>query len=1132
MTFIFQANIFAQNDCEVFCSVTNTFINVCNETGLVIAADNCADADFSTMSDLDGFATTTCAFSPDGPGGLPGFCGPGTIVHNNMWIAFQPDVSGRLHFNIEIIDCLSTNNDCNGIQAAISRALCTNPGNVFSGFEYESLDCVNCVDQTFDLITVDAIAGVPHYLMIDGCCGDACEIIINVLEGLDDQPWSVETSNATGCPDLITNCLSPNSSLFVSLSANDGTNPTAELSCDWFGPDGQLIVQQTNNAIDGKISFNLTGVDPNSNLPYACELGQYSAVINDPESSWTRTLNLELQLSEVSEITFQLERIDNDADCMEEEILLSAQIVDPGLEVLFSFWYKVDYGTSPPTRVQVSDPSGSNDESLLISRNDPMQGDGDYIYSFLDRDAFCISEKLITINFNEGSCSANAGTDMSIDCLNFTATLDASESCGPVDLIYEWTAPGGIVSNGPILEATDPGTYVLVITDPNSGCSDTDQVEVFGNYNIPSVSFEYLNGSSPLLNCDNPTAEILMTSDNSGDSFQWIFPSGETTEENPIITDEPGLYTLIVTNLANGCTSSSNLQLLYDDSYCTFISGTIYNDNNEDCEKQIEEQLLGGWLLEFDDGVEPFFRYVKIGGAFVFEIEPGTYDISLVPINEAWQSCPSTTVTINENDRLEIDFGAQSILPCPMPIVDLVVPRLRRCVNNAVFITYTNQGTVVSENTYIDLTLDEYHEIVSANLAYEDLGEDLYRFQLGTLAPFAIDKLEIVVATDCDVPFGLTHCFKAEIFPQIDCFTPADWDGSSLSVNGAVADDKIKFIITNDGEDMTSAVNSWIIEDDVLMRMDNILLNAANGNIFEIELDCSSSTYRLEVEQSPNHPGMSFPCATIEGCDGMFTPGFVNQFPQDTDDPRKDVVCIENIDSYDPNDKLGLPLGVSEAHCVPPGRQLDYTIRFQNTGTAEALKVVLTDFISKNLDMRTLKITGASHDYTFEIDENRTLVFTFDDINLPWEEKDEEGSNGFVQFSIFPLSDIELGTEIENDALIYFDFNDPIQTNTTFHTIDVDCIEEDIVSNISQSISNNSFVFPNPFSNEFTISLEKVNKEKLSFKLFDMTGKQLDQVNFYESKMTYKAPNIQSGIYFYEISSESDLIGSGKLIKM
>jgi hypothetical protein len=65
----------------------------------------------------------------------------------------------------------------------------------------------------------------------------------------------------------------------------------------------------------------------------------------------------------------------------------------------------------------------------------------------------------------------------------------------------------------------------------------------------------------------------------------------------------------------------------------------------------------------------------------------------------------------------------------------------------------------------------------------------------------------------------------------------------------------------------------------------------------------------------------------------------------------------------------------------------------------------------------------------------RELVFTFENILLPDSTTNFEGSLGHVYFQVKPRAGLVPGTVIENTAAIYFDFNAPIITNTTFHTI-------------------------------------------------------------------------------------------------
>lgn len=150
------------------------------------------------------------------------------------------------------------------------------------------------------------------------------------------------------------------------------------------------------------------------------------------------------------------------------------------------------------------------------------------------------------------------------------------------------------------------------------------------------------------------------------------------------------------------------------------------------------------------------------------------------------------------------------------------------------------------------------------------------------------------------------------------------------------------------------------------------------------------------------------------------------------------IIDVVITGSYDPNDKQGLTSSRTSAdqYFLDQDDHIDYTVRFQNTGTAEAETVVIRDEIDTDLDILSLRILGASHDFTPSFGEGRELVFTFNDINLPDSTTDLLGSQGFISYRIEPNDDIVLGDVLDNTAGIYFDFNPPIITNTTSHVVD------------------------------------------------------------------------------------------------
>ena len=143
--------------------------------------------------------------------------------------------------------------------------------------------------------------------------------------------------------------------------------------------------------------------------------------------------------------------------------------------------------------------------------------------------------------------------------------------------------------------------------------------------------------------------------------------------------------------------------------------------------------------------------------------------------------------------------------------------------------------------------------------------------------------------------------------------------------------------------------------------------------------------------------------------------------------------------AFDPNDKQVFPHGWTEAHYVEKNQTLEYLIRFQNTGNAPATHVLIRDTLDSNLDLSSFQLVANSHSVTTAVDaQTREVIFDFSDIMLPDSVHNEPESHGFVSFTIRHELDLSTGTEIHNDAAIYFDNNPPIITNETWTTL-FDC---------------------------------------------------------------------------------------------
>ncbi len=152
---------------------------------------------------------------------------------------------------------------------------------------------------------------------------------------------------------------------------------------------------------------------------------------------------------------------------------------------------------------------------------------------------------------------------------------------------------------------------------------------------------------------------------------------------------------------------------------------------------------------------------------------------------------------------------------------------------------------------------------------------------------------------------------------------------------------------------------------------------------------------------------------------------------QSVDTLSQTLVC-----AYDPNDKMATPAGSDSMGFISPlVDELEYTIRFQNTGNDTAITVIIRDQLDENLQWETFTPLASSHDYYIETNASGLVKFIFENIMLPDSNVNEIESHGFIKYKIGLKPDLAIGTSIRNSAKIYFDENPAVLTNTKINTI-------------------------------------------------------------------------------------------------
>ncbi len=166
------------------------------------------------------------------------------------------------------------------------------------------------------------------------------------------------------------------------------------------------------------------------------------------------------------------------------------------------------------------------------------------------------------------------------------------------------------------------------------------------------------------------------------------------------------------------------------------------------------------------------------------------------------------------------------------------------------------------------------------------------------------------------------------------------------------------------------------------------------------------------------------------------------------------------VGSYDPNFKEVYPAGYAPQGFISLDDSiLTYTIHFQNTGSYYAQNIYIIDTIDTNHEVSSMQILFSSHDCNVSVSETGIVRFSFNDINLPYNNSyGEILSSGFVSYTIKTKPNLSPGTVMGNGAAIFFDYNQPIFTNTVVNTIEW---PEWIQTHKANKLS----VFPNPAEN-------------------------------------------------------------------
>lgn len=695
---------------------------------------------------------------------------------------------------------------------------------------------------------------------------------------------------------------------------------------------------------------------------------------------------------------------------------------------------------------------------------------------------------------------------------------------------------------------TQPGGEGFLIKIQGDGNATPIWQKLFANYSffaLKASAGKLFAGGSKTSPNDLENLVLVKMDENGNSICEAVVGRGGFDQGFGLVPVRGGAVIAGSTEQFVGGFGESYAYLVKADANCTvltsYVQANIFRDFNGNCLKDPSEPGLRNWAVRIESPFDTTYTVANANGDLKVEVDTGNYNLILFPPNPYWKSCDSV-VSVHVSsfyDTVYLNVPVKTLFDCARNEVDVTTPVLRRCSDNVYRIRYCNSGTVPSLNTIVDVELDPYLSLTSSSITAIPQGNNVYRFNIGTLNNGDCGDFNITAYLNCDeTQTGQTHCVTAKISPNEFCGSNLGWDGAIIAAKAFCENDSVKMLLQNVGTGAMGGPLGYVITEDVVM------LTPPGSPDFKFDLDAgedtliwshiaTGKTFRIIAQQSPGYPGTSYPTAAVEGCKtdtstSEVSLGFYTMFPEDDADAFIESDCQESNDSdFNPLYlKRGHPKGYDVPHYVSPQTDLDFVIQFQNTGADTVQQVVIRDTLSAALDPATVYPGAASHPYQFDILGNGIVEFTLSNLNLI--PGGGVPSEGFVKFRVSQKPNMPCETTIFNSAAIYFDFNAPVFTNTTYHTV----CDSFIAVNTHEVYWKGADlkVFPNPASESVNFKVEGVNAQSYALLLYDIQGRLIFNQFFDHPDFRLLRHQIPAGSFIYQLAADGKLVASGKLI--
>lgn len=208
--------------------------------------------------------------------------------------------------------------------------------------------------------------------------------------------------------------------------------------------------------------------------------------------------------------------------------------------------------------------SDQDDNDLGTTRGIMITEPGRYFVTLTNPANGCSATDSIDIGRDGDLLDLVIPAEYAITCIDNSVNISVSHPDFTGSVTYEWRFNGALVGNGAVLpNVADLGTYEVTVIRGDNGCPTVITTEVVMDRNVPSI---LLDAPAVTSNCRDPEVSIGVGSGGPY-VYAWSTANGNITgplNENRTTADRPGLYTVILTDTLNGCTSMASVTVIND----------------------------------------------------------------------------------------------------------------------------------------------------------------------------------------------------------------------------------------------------------------------------------------------------------------------------------------------------------------------------------------------------------------------------------------------------------------------------------------------------------------------------------------------------------------------------------------